>query len=181
MLSIRRSSALVAGPILAVVLASSVAAAPHVPRHAHGTFVDPTGAKIGSVHLTQDKAGVVHVKVKARGLTPGLHGIHIHAVGSCTPDFLAAGGHYNPLGHEHGLDNPFGPHAGDLPNLIVDRHGHGRLDTRTDRVTLTGGPATLFDANGSALIIHANPDDQVTNAGNGGSGARIACAVIVVG
>ena len=68
---------------------------------------------------------------------------------------------------------------GDLPNLVVDANGQGRLNARTDRVTLTDGPATLFDADGSAFIIHANPDDQVTNVGNGGSGARIACAVIV--
>jgi len=111
--------------------------------------------------------------------TPGQHGIHIHSVASCEgPAFTSAGGHYNPIPHEHGLENPNGPHAGDLPNLVVDADGHGRLDATTDRVTLTEGPATLFDLDGSAFIIHANPDDQVTNIGNGGSGARIACAVI---
>ena len=91
------------------------------------------------------------------------------------------GGHYNPLGHEHGLDNPAGPHAGDLPNLVVNADGVGLLDATTDRVTLSAGLATLFDATGSAFIIHANPDDQVTDAGNGGSGARIGCAVIEPG
>jgi len=181
MSSIRRSAALVAGPALAVLLAATVAAAPAAPRRAHGTFVDASGAAIGSIHLSQDRHGIVHVNVKVKGLTPGLHGIHIHAVGSCTPTFLAAGGHYNPLGLEHGLDNPFGPHAGDLPNLVVNDRGNGRLNARTDRVTLTPGAATLFDADGSAFIIHANPDDQVTNVGNGGSGPRIACAVIVAG
>ena len=95
------------------------------------------------------------------------------------PTFASAGGHYNPLNHEHGLDNPNGPHAGDLPNLMVDVDGHGRLQAKTDRVTLSPGVATLLDGDGSAFIIHANPDDQVTNVGNGGSGARIACAVIV--
>ena len=75
---------------------------------------------------------------------------------------------------------PTGPQVnlGDLPNLVVDAHGHGRLNARTDRVTLTDGPATLFDLDGSAFIIHADVDDQVTDVGNGGSGARIACAVI---
>ena len=78
-------------------------------------------------------------------------------------------------------ENPNGPHAGDLPNLVVNGEGHGRLNAKTDRVTLTSGLATLLDGDGSAFIIHANPDDQVTDAGNGGSGARIACAVIVAG
>ena len=122
----------------------------------------------------------MHVNVQVQGLSTGLHGIHIHAVGSCVaPTFASAGGHYNPLAHQHGLENPNGPHAGDLPNLIVDETGHGRLQARTDRVTLTAGTATLLDGDGSAFIIHANRDDQVTDAGNGGSGARIACAVIV--
>ena len=88
-----------------------------------------------------------------------------------------------PLGHEHGLLNSAGAHAGDLPNLIVNEDGNGHLDATTDRVTLTDGPTTLFDttagAVGSSLIIHANEDDQLTNATNGNSGGRIACAVIV--
>ena len=127
----------------------------------------------------QDGDGIVHVNVHVKGLTPGLHGIHIHGIGACGPTFAAAGGHYNPFGHQHGLENPSGPHAGDLPNLVVNEDGVGHLDASTDRVTLSEGAATLFDADGSAFIIHANPDDQVTDVGNGGSGARIACAVIV--
>jgi Cu-Zn family superoxide dismutase len=118
-------------------------------------------------------------------LAPGLHGIHIHAIGSCTPTFAAAGGHYNPLGRQHGLQNSLGAHAGDLPNLIVNQDGVGHLDATTEGVTLTNGPTTVFDttagAVGSAFIIHANEDDQVTDATNGNSGARIACGVIVAG
>jgi Cu-Zn family superoxide dismutase len=180
---LHRTAALVLGPILAVVVASSAAGHDaRSPRHAYGIFVDPSGATIGFVLLGQDRHGDVRVDVHVRGLTAGLHGIHIHAVGSCatTTTFAdGAGGHYNPLADEHGLENPNGPHAGDLPNLVVDRHGLGRLRATTDRVTLTPGPATLFDPDGSAFIIHANPDDQMTNVGNGGSGARIACAVVV--
>jgi superoxide dismutase, Cu-Zn family len=177
--SVRRTAAIVAGPSLAILLASSVVAGPSSPRHAHGSFVDVAGATIGSLELAQDQRGDVHVNVHVTGLTAGLHGIHIHAVGACAPTFAAAGGHYNPLGHEHGLDNPNGPHAGDLPNLVVNEDGVGHLNARTDRVTLGDGAATLFDADGSAFIIHANQDDQVTNVGNGGSGARVACAVVV--
>ena len=153
--------------------------------HASATFVDVAGATVGWANLVEDASGVVHVNVHVDGLTPGNHGIHIHAIGSCSPTFAAAGGHYNPLGHEHGLENPLGPHAGDLPNLQVNAAGIGHLDARTDHVTISAGTATLFDttagAVGSAFIIHANEDDQVTDVGNGGSGARIACGVITGG
>ncbi len=150
--------------------------------HASATFIDMTGATVGWASLVEDAAGVVHVNVHVDGLAPGRHGIHIHGAGACTPTFAAAGSHYNPLGDQHGLNNPEGPHAGDLPNLTVNPHGIGHLDTTTDRVTISDGPTTLFDATigaqGSAFVIHANEDDQVTDATNGGSGARIACAVI---
>ncbi|MEO8437484.1 MAG: superoxide dismutase family protein [Chloroflexota bacterium] len=131
--------------------------------------------------LIEDRQGTVHVNVKVKGLTTGLHGIHIHAVGACTTTvttFDGADVHYNPLGRQHGLDNPAGPHAGDLPNLVVDSDGRGTLNARTDRVSLTAGAATLFDANGSAFIIHANPDNQTNTPVNGGSGARVACAIV---
>ena len=150
-------------------------------RQASASFVDAGGAVIGWAKLVEDSTGVVHVK----GLTPGLHGIHIHSVAACAPTFAAAGGHYNPLARQHGLLNPAGAHAGDLPNLIVNGDGVAHLDATTDRVTITDGPTTLFDATvgavGSAFIIHANEDDQVTDATNGGSGGRIACGVIVAG
>ncbi len=151
--------------------------------HASATIVDATGANVGWAKLVEDSAGIVHVNVHVQGLTPGLHGIHIHGVAACSPTFAAAGGHYNPLARQHGLANPAGAHAGDLPNLIVNADGIGHLDATTDRVTLTNGPTTLFDttagAVGSALIIHANEDDQLTDATNGGSGGRIACGAIV--
>jgi Cu-Zn family superoxide dismutase len=176
----RRLIALLASLALLAALAGATVASG--PPHASATFVDATGAPIGWARLVEDATGRVHVNIHVEGLAPGLHGIHIHAVGACSPTFAAAGGHYNPLAHQHGLDNPAGPHAGDLPNLAVNGAGIGHLDAVTDRVTLSPGPATLFDttalAVGSAFIIHANPDDQVTDAGNGGSGARIACAVI---
>jgi len=152
---------------------------------AHGTFVDAAGNAVGWAQLVEDARGIVHVNVHVDGLAPGKHGIHIHAVGACSPTFAAAGGHYNPLGHQHGLLNPSGAHAGDLPNLVVNPDGVGRLTGVTDGVTITSGPTTLFDdtpgAVGSAFIIHANEDDQLTDATNGNSGARIACAVIEAG
>lgn len=171
------------GAALAILGAATGPVAGGGATHASALFVDATGATVGWARLVEDHAGIVHVNVHVNGLTPGLHGIHIHGVGACSPTFAAAGGHYNPLAHEHGLLNSAGAHAGDLPNLIVNEDGIGHLDATTDRVTLTDGPTTLFDrtagAIGSAIIIHANEDDQVTNATNGNSGGRIACAVIV--
>jgi Cu-Zn family superoxide dismutase len=153
--------------------------------HASGTFHDAAGAEVGWVKLVEDASGVVHVAVHVSGITPGRHGIHIHSVGACAPTFAAAGGHYNPLGHQHGLENPAGPHAGDLPNLVVNEAGVGHLEAKTALVTVSDGPATLFDSTagavGSSFIIHANEDDQQTDATNGNSGARIACAVIEAG
>ena len=151
---------------------------------ASATMVDLQGAEIGWAKLVEDSTGIVHVSVHVKGLTPGLHGIHIHRVADCTPPFAAAGSHYNPGNARHGLLSAAGPHAGDLPNLVVNDDGVGHLDTITDRVTLTDGPATLFDTTlgqvGSSLIIHAGIDDQVTDP-TGGSGARIACGAIVAG
>jgi superoxide dismutase, Cu-Zn family len=161
--------------ILATAAAVTVAAP---ARHASATVVDATGSAVGSIQLVEDATGRVHVNVQVAGLAPGRHGIHIHAIGACSPTFAAAGGHYNPFGRQHGLDNSSGPHAGDLPNLEVNAAGMGHLDATTDRVTLSGGSSTLFDADGSAFITHANTDDQLTDATNGGSGARIACAVV---
>lgn len=172
---------------LSVLVLSATATTPGIAAgdgswHASATFIDATGTTVGRASLVEDATGIVHVNIHVKGLTPGRHGIHIHGIGSCAPTFAAAGGHYNPLGAQHGLDNPDGPHAGDLPNLTVNPQGIGHLDAKTDRVTISAGPATLFDttsgAAGSAFVIHANEDDQVTDATLGGSGARIACAVI---
>jgi superoxide dismutase, Cu-Zn family len=178
---VRRFGAVVAVAALVATFANGALASGAL--HGSATFVDATGATVGWARLVEDAHGIVHVNVHVSGLVPGLHGIHIHGVGACTPTFAAAGGHYNPLGHEHGLENPLGAHAGDLPNLSVNAEGVGHLNGTTDHVTLSPGVTTLFDttaaAVGSAFIIHANEDNQLTNADNGGSGARIACAVIV--
>lgn len=173
------------GAVVAVTVAFAGASVAGGATRASATFVNATGDEIGWARLVEDTSGIVHVNVHVKGLTPGLHGIHIHGIGACAPTFAAAGPHYNPLARLHGLSNPDGAHAGDLPNLIVNEDGVGHLDATTDRVTLTNGPTTLFDATanavGSAFIIHANEDDQVTDATNGGSGARVACGVIVAG
>lgn len=137
------------------------------------------GVSVGRATFTQDlPGGGVWIQVLARGLTPGLHAIHIHAVGTCTaPGFLSAGGHFNPDGLKHGLAASSGPHAGDLPNLIATAAGTTRHEAANYRITLGPGANGVFDVDGSALVIHALPDDNVTDpAGN--AGARVVCGVI---
>lgn len=119
----------------------------------------------------------MRVQAWVDGLVVGQHGFHIHAVGACTPDFAAAGGHYKPSGAQHGTYNLQGPHAGDLPNLVVGEDGNGAIDIITNQVTLNVGSRSLFDTDGSALVVHAGADDYLTDP-DGNSGARIACGVV---
>jgi superoxide dismutase, Cu-Zn family len=168
------------GPLVALAvlgLTAGVAAAGG-STHAEARIIDGAGQTIGWAQLTEDASGQLHMNVQVAGLTAGRHGIHLHAVGQCVgPTFASAGGHHNPLGAEHGLDNPAGAHAGDLPNLVVNVAGRGHLDVVSHHATLSSGPVSLFDADGSAIVIHAFEDDQVTNP-TGNSGPRVACGVI---
>jgi superoxide dismutase, Cu-Zn family len=135
------------------------------------------GNEVGTATFTSTRGGVkVHVRVA--NLSPGKHGIHIHAVAKCEPpDFKSAGGHFNPLGKKHGLHNPEGAHAGDMPNLTVGKSGKAKASFTAKGATLGEGEGSLFGPEGTALVIHADPDDEKTDpAGN--AGARIACGVI---
>lgn len=148
-----------------------------VGERAVATLRNAEGRVLGMAIFTQESQGV-RISVTVKGLSPGEHGIHIHSVGKCEPpDFLSAGPHLNPTNKKHGLNSPEGPHAGDLPNLTAHDDGSAIYEHVTDRVTLTAGELSLFDADGSALVIHAGPDDQITDpAGN--SGARVLCGVL---
>lgn len=141
---------------------------------------DLNGAPIGTAELWQDPNGLVNVEIASLALPPGTHGIHFHAVAKCeggATAFSTAGAHYNPLGKQHGLNNPLGPHAGDAPNIVIPASGVGKVAFSTDRVTLTPGSLSLLDADGSSIVVHANADDQVSQP-SGNSGGRIACGVI---
>jgi Cu-Zn family superoxide dismutase len=108
-----------------------------------------------------------------------MHAFHVHGVGTCTaPDFTSAGGHYNPGAKEHGLQNPKGAHVGDMPNVVVDASGAATASFVLLGATLVGGgPGSLFQVGGTAVVLHAVADDMKTDpAGN--AGARIACGVI---
>lgn len=137
----------------------------------------PSGVEVGTATLYQvDRA--VRIDLQVHDIPDGTHGLHFHSVGRCDPpDFASAGGHLNPNGKKHGVKNPEGPHAGDLPNVIVQSGKSSGWTAMTLRVTNDAGPAGLFDADGTALVLHAAPDDEMTDP-SGLSGARIACGVI---
>jgi Cu-Zn family superoxide dismutase len=149
-------------------------------REAWAELKDAQGQSMGSAVLREED-GKVRMVVQVSGLTPGRHGIHIHAVGRCEPPtFQSAGGHFNPLGKKHGLENPEGAHGGDLPDLEVDASGRIEYVVVTDRVALAPGPTSVFDADGSAVVIHARADDQRTDP-SGNSGERLLCGQLVTG
>lgn len=135
------------------------------------------GSARGMATVTQAGDGL-HVVVKAMGLTPGIHAVHIHTIGQCAaPDFTSAGGHWNPTGRKHGADNPDGKHMGDMPNMTVAADGTGSIEYHVTGGTIMGGAMPLLDADGSAIVIHAQPDDNVSDpAGN--AGTRVACGVL---
>jgi Cu-Zn family superoxide dismutase len=155
-------------------------------------LVDPDGREVGVATLTEVEDGT-QVDVQVTGLPPGFHGFHLHAVGVCEPDspspadpsmtgdFLSAGGHIGAGETDHG------EHAGDLPLLYVTEAGTGTLTAVTDALTLD----QLTDGDGSAVMVHADPDnyanvperyapggpDQMTR-NTGDAGGRIACGPV---
>lgn len=135
------------------------------------------GESIGEALLTNDSGNIL-LDLTVSTISPGLHGFHIHTTGTCeAPDFTSAGGHWNPLGAEHGIKNPNGSHAGDLPNLDVDADGNASLVQLSLGELASGAADTLLDADGGAIVIHADADDLSSDpAGN--AGPRIACGVL---
>lgn len=144
---------------------------------AKATLINSQGQKVGQAQLEETSKGV-KITLTVENLPPGTHAFHIHEKGLCDPpDFMTAGGHFNPFHKHHGLKNPAGPHAGDLPNLVVGADGKDTLEAVASLVTLKPGENSLFHPGGTSLVIHAGPDDYMTDpAGN--AGARIACGVV---
>jgi Cu-Zn family superoxide dismutase len=133
------------------------------------------------VESQQGTGKIVNITLSISGLKPGLHGVHLHAVGKCTPDFAAAGGHFDPgpaSNTDPDANHPF--HMGDVPQINAGANGKGTMKAATTRVTLSDGPVSLFDADGSSIIIHANPDQGITGESKSGvsGGPRVACGVI---
>ena len=143
-------------------------------------IINGQGAEIGKATMTQGATGLL-IKVEATGLTPGWHGIHIHATGQCAAPFTSAGAHINHTDPKtpHGLLNAEGPDDGDLPNLYAAADGSAKAEffTTQARISQDGPGQWLWDTDGSALVIHANPDDHNSQP-IGGAGDRVACAVL---
>jgi superoxide dismutase, Cu-Zn family len=171
----RKSTVQVA--MLALLLATLGACSAQGSTTATAELKDTEGDPVGAARFTEGEQGVEIVANVERGLRPGEHGIHIHEKGSITPNFEAAGGHFNPRNVQHGFENPQGPHSGDLANITVDGDGTASYRTVTDRVTLSDGRNSLLDEDGSALVIHAWADDFKTDP-SGNSGDRVVAGVI---
>lgn len=162
---------------------SSTSTAPPVLQ-ASAVLRNAQGTILGTAVFSQASNGKVSLEIGVAGLAEGLHGMHLHTVGSCDSSgstaFGAAGGHFNPFEKQHGLENPSGSHAGDLPNLEVGSDGYGEMEIELPASLIGTGPATLFDPDSSAIVIHANADDQRTDP-SGNSGGRVACGVLTRG
>lgn len=171
--------------LLATGLLTACATATETAPGAKGSSFKPVaaatlrgadGAPKGTASLISNGA-TLNLALSVSGLPAGQHGAHLHTVGSCdAPAFTTAGAHLNPHGKQHGTQNPQGSHLGDLPNLVVAADGTGSL-TIPLVGTAAGVEALLFDADGTSIVVHAGPDDYLTDP-SGNSGGRIACGVL---
>jgi superoxide dismutase, Cu-Zn family len=145
---------------------------------ARAALKDAKGTSIGDATLRETPHGVL-LQVELRSAPAGVRAFHIHENGTCTaPTFESAGGHWSPDGKAHGFLEDRGPHAGDLPNIHVPQDGRLSFEVLVEDVTLSAGPRSLFDADGSALVMHASVDDYESQP-SGDAGGRLACGVVM--
>jgi Cu-Zn family superoxide dismutase len=158
---------------LAVLLGAGTAAA----QMKHVALKDAKGNSVGVAMISPARAGGVSIDLDLKGLPPGEHALHFHAVPKCEVPFTSAGGHFNPDSKKHGMQNPEGPHAGDMNNFTVDAKGTPKTTIVNPKVTMGSESNSIYANGGTALMIHAAADDMKTDpAGNAGD--RIACGAI---
>lgn len=139
---------------------------------------DAKAQTVGHAEFLDTQHGVL-IRVTLKNAPAGIHGLHVHNVARCDPPtFDTAGPHFNPAESQHGFLNPKGAHAGDLPNVHASRDGQLEVEHLAPWATLRPGPTSLFDADGSALVLHAGPDDYRTDP-TGNAGTRLACGVVI--
>jgi len=169
---------------LAAACATSSSSAGSAARSSAGTSAgraqasirDQDGRVLGTLTVSELGQGFV-ISGSLEHLAPGIHGIHLHTIGACEGSFTSAGGHWNPTGHQHGFDNPMGPHLGDLQNITAAVDSSADVAVSNRGGGILRGVDGLIDGDGAAIVVHAGPDDYRTDpAGN--SGARIACGVL---
>jgi superoxide dismutase, Cu-Zn family len=162
---------------MASLVIAVLASAPATAQTAKAALKGGDGKDLGTAELIQTPAGVL-LKLSVKGLPPGEHAFHVHAVGKCEAPFTSAGGHFNPDNKKHGMMAAEGQHAGDMPNLHIPQSGDLVVEVLNPAITLEKGkPNSVFDADGSAIIIHAGKDDYKTDP-TGEAGGRIACGVV---
>jgi len=166
-------------PLTTICLSALLVAAPAAADEMSAVVLNNTGEKIGSIKARSGPHGLVLLVTLGKGsLSPGAHGIHVHEHGDCSDhgEFKKSKGHVNPDNKEHGFLNEKGPHPSDLPNLWAHDDGSVLAEMFVPGLSISGGKASLADEDGSAVVVHANADDHISQP-IGGAGARVACAV----
>lgn len=165
----------IAPTLIALALSGCQTTASQVSNLASARLANAAGQQVGTAVISRQRGETV-IALSISGTAGAVHGLHLHAVGICEAPFTSAGPHLNPGGHQHGKDNPQGAHFGDLPNVTIGQSGTGTASASlgTDSAAID---AALFDADGTAIVLHAAADDYRTDP-SGNSGARIACGIL---